>query len=223
MKNFFSSDKLLLIPVILLGLALPKFSFGATAQSTSSSAAGNGSTLDQKAIHEKYNDGDFDAVILAIEKFRQGHASYSRTDSTFIAKHLAVVYSANPATREKGKYYMYQLLEMLPSAKLVDMYVSDEIDRIFEKVREEFVARQQSFGVDSTQMNIPHKAPVTPTLGQVARREPEQTSQSKATGSKSHTTYWMAGAAAGIAAAGVIVYFVLSTPDNHKSTVYVVQ
>ena len=63
-----------------------------------------------------------------------------------IAKHLAGVYSAHPATREKGRYYMHRLLELVPSAKLVDMYVSEEIDRIFDKVREEFLARQRSFG-----------------------------------------------------------------------------
>ena len=40
------------------------------------------------------------------------------------AKHLAVVYTANPQTREKGKYFMRRLPALLPTAKLVDMYVS---------------------------------------------------------------------------------------------------
>ncbi len=212
----------MVILVMVLTMVFPILGHGAASPETASLGPKSSSALDQKAIHDKYNDGDFDAVILALEKFRQSHSRYSRGDSTFIAKHLAVVYSANPATREKGKYYMYQLLEMLPSAKLVDMYVSDEIDRIFEKVREEFVVRQQSFGVDSTQMNIPHKAPVTPALSSVASQEVQPTNERRKTGSKSHSTYWMAAGAAGIAAAGVIVYFAFSSPDNSKSTVYVV-
>jgi hypothetical protein len=56
---------------------------------------------------------------------------YSLEDSIFIVKHLTVVYMANPATREKGKGYVFRLLELMPSVKIVDMFVSDEIDGIF--------------------------------------------------------------------------------------------
>ncbi|MEO7427646.1 MAG: hypothetical protein ABI036_20850, partial [Fibrobacteria bacterium] len=46
-----------------------------------------------------------------------------------------------------------RMLEMMPSAELVDMYVSEEVDRIFEKVRKEYLTRQKSFGIDSTQVS----------------------------------------------------------------------
>jgi hypothetical protein len=99
--------------------------------------------LNQIAIHYQYGDGDFPSVIKAIDEFTATHKKYARADSIFIAKHLAVVYSANPETREKGKYYMYRLLELVPSAELVDMYVSEEIDRIFSRVREEYRTHHQ--------------------------------------------------------------------------------
>jgi hypothetical protein len=38
---------------------------------------------------------------------------------------------------------MYQLLELVPSAELVDMYVSDEIELIFSRIRKEHAARLQ--------------------------------------------------------------------------------
>jgi hypothetical protein len=38
---------------------------------------------------------------------------------------------------------MYQLLELVPSAELVDMYVSDEIELIFTRIRKEHAARLQ--------------------------------------------------------------------------------
>ncbi len=120
-------------------------------------AAKSGVLLNQKEIHAAYNEGDFDKVTSLIDAFNKANKSYSRADSIFIAKHLAVVYSANPQSREKGKYFMYRLLEMMPSAELVDMFVSDEIDRIFDKVRKEFLTRQKSFGVDSTQISMPDK------------------------------------------------------------------
>jgi hypothetical protein len=114
--------------------------------------------LNQKDIHAAYNEGDFDKVVALIDGFNRDNKTYPRADSIIIAKHLAVVYSANPQTREKGRYFMYRLLEMMPSAELVDMFVSDEIDRIFDKVRREFLARQKGFGVDSTQISTPNNA-----------------------------------------------------------------
>lgn len=114
-------------------------------------------TLDQKTIHEHYNNGDFEPVISAIEGFKIRNKKWDYLDSIFIAKHLAVVYSANPTTREKGRYYMLRLLELLPSAKLVDMYVSEEVDRIFDKVREEFLVRQKGFGLDSSEIDLPRR------------------------------------------------------------------
>jgi hypothetical protein len=106
-------------------------------------ASAAGKPLNQIAIHYKYGDGDFPGVIQDIEAFTQTHKTYARTDSVFIAKHLAVVYTANPDTREKGKYYMYRMLELIPSAELVDMYVSDEIEKIFARVKLEFEAKHK--------------------------------------------------------------------------------
>jgi hypothetical protein len=107
--------------------------------------------LNQIAIHYKYNDGDFAAVIQGIEEFTHAHKTYARADSVFIAKHLAVVYAASPETRERGKYYMFQLLELVPSAELVDMYVSDEIEAIFSRVRQEYATHHQDLAVRSEQ------------------------------------------------------------------------
>jgi hypothetical protein len=100
--------------------------------------AAGGKPLNQLAVHYQYNDGDFPAVIAAIDEFTRAHKTYSRADSIFVAKHLAVVFTANPDTREKGKYYMYQMLDLIPSGDLVDMYVSDEIERIFSYVKKEY-------------------------------------------------------------------------------------
>jgi len=181
-------------------------------------------TLDQKAIHSKYNEGDFDAVTNMLESFKKRNKEYSKADSIFIAKHLAVVYSANPTTREKGKYYMNILLELLPSAKLVDMYVSDEIDRIFEKVREEFMTRQASFGVDTAGIAAPAKAPSTTPPAKPAENVAQQETAAKPSSRRdkdAHVGYWVAGGAA-VVAVGVATYFLFSSQPA-KDKVYVVQ
>ena len=146
-------------------------------------------SLPQGKIHDLYNGGDFEPVIGVLETWIRNHKTYSHSDSVFIAKHLAVVYSANPDTREKGKYYMFRLLELLPSAKLVDMYVSEEVDRIFDRVREEFRTRQHAFGVDTSRIHLPD------------RPRPDGTQPKPEAGSgKSHALAW-SGVAAGCVAA----------------------
>jgi hypothetical protein len=174
--------------------------------------------LDQKQIHSDYNDGNFEKVVSALESFMAAHKSYRFEDSVFIAKHLAVVYTANPDTREKGKYYMYRLLALLPSAKLVDMYVSDEIDRIFDKVREEFMARQHSFGVATARMALPEKAPASAReKEEPARVEPASEGPRK----DSHVGFWIAGGTAAVAAGLTAAYFIFeSQPAQPTEHVY---
>ncbi len=158
-------------------------------------------TLDQGRIHDLYNNGDFDPVVTVIEAFVQRNKTYSLSDSIFIAKHLAVVYSANPATREKGKYYMFRLLELLPSAKLVDMYVSDEVDRIFDKVREEFMVRQHGFGVDTSHISLPNRP----------KQDPEGTSQSK-----NHIVLWSC-VGGGVVLATVGTFLLFNTQNGESA------
>jgi hypothetical protein len=183
--------------------------------------------LDQKRIHGDYNNGDFDRVTNVLEGFMKRNTRWVHSDSVFIAKHLAVVYSANPDTREKGKFYMFRLLQLVPSAKLVDMFVSDEIDRIFEKVREEFLVRQRGFGVDSTQVSIPEKAPAR---GQPVRGEAEplprgstgpetpHVAASKPAG-KSNAMYWVAGGV-GVAAAATLAFIYLDEAGKDPDKIY---
>lgn len=166
-------------------------------------------SIDLEAIHNTYNEGDFDAVIKLTESFTKGNGSFTRSDSVFVFKHLAVVYTANPKTREKGKFYMYRMLEMLPSAELIDMYVSDEVDRIFDKVRKEFKMSQKNFGVDTTLISLPEKQPA---------REP-----AKAVSGKKGTNpvwFWVAGGA--VAAGAGIATVLLMQPDEPEGKTYVI-
>lgn len=93
--------------------------------------------LDQKAVHDEYVNGNFETVIESITAFQKGNPRHSREDSIFIARHLAVVHAANPKSVEAGKHWMHRLILLSPAADLSGMYVSEEIDRLFEKVRQE--------------------------------------------------------------------------------------
>ncbi|MEO6094765.1 MAG: hypothetical protein ABIW76_03460 [Fibrobacteria bacterium] len=196
--------------------------------------------LNQKEIHAAYNEGDFEKVTALIDAFTRANKNHSRGDSIFIAKHLAVVYSANPQSREKGRYFMYRLLEMMPSAELVDMFVSDEIDRIFEKVRKEFLTRQQGFGVDSTQISMPEKAatgsqgtasnqPAAPhnSTAPSAPSAPVNHSEEYLAATKEEAQpvwrkngFWIAGGI-GLAVAGAAAYFIYTQDEPTGKTIVI--
>ncbi len=161
-------------------------------------------------VHEAYSNGDFEVVLTRIEAYQKRHRSLSLSDSIFIAKHLAVVYASNPQTREKGRYYMFRMLEMNPSADLVDMFISQDLDETFEKVRKEFLVRQnRSQGVKTI-----HAPPPKPEKGErtiplpVAKAAPKPSSK---------TWLWVAGGAAVAAGAVTAYYLTLDHPSEGKN------
>lgn len=176
-------------------------------------------SLNQKRIHHVYAEGDFDGVIAAIDSFTQANKTFSHADSVFIAKHLAVIYTANPKTREKGKNYMFRLLNLLPSARIVDMFVSDEIDHIFEKVREEYVVRQASLGQDAP-TNLESNRYAADKLGMNAAHGTAPDSEPAAMRKKGipHSFYWVAGGVALAAVGGAAIY--LLQPEKPADRIY---
>lgn len=218
----FLSTRILAVACFLI---LPVYSAAAPAGTAPGKTAADAQAfpLNQKDIHEAYNEGDFDKVTALIDAFTKANRTYTRADSIFIAKHLAVVYSANPQSREKGRYFMYRLLEMMPSAELVDMFVSDEIDRIFEKVRKEFIARQKGFGVDSTQISMPDKAATGSSAAAGAAAKPgpaaggpsgEYLAASPSSNQPvwKRTGFWLAGGV-GLVVAGTAAYFIYTQDE----------
>lgn len=93
--------------------------------------------LDQKAVHDEYVNGNFEIVVEKITAFQKENPRHSRDDSIFIARHLAVVHAADPKSVEAGKYWMDRLILLSPAADLSGMYVSEEIDRLFARVKQE--------------------------------------------------------------------------------------
>jgi hypothetical protein len=183
-----------------------------------------GAGLDQRGIHAAYNDGDFENALKSINQFTTANKTYSHADSLFLFKHLAVMYTANPKTLEKGKYFMFRMLEIQPSADLVDMFVSDEMDRTFEKVRKEFTVRQKNSGVDSTQIALSDKTSTQPVVATTAppptqaepRVEPKRRSMDP-------VWFWVAGGAVAVGAvAAVAATILLMQPEDAQGKTFVV-
>lgn len=127
-------------------MAVPAFRAAILAAACATAASAGGlaapkAALDQNRIHGLYHDGEFDKVVRALDGYVKGSCSCAHADSVFAEKHLAVVLAANPATRELGRYHMYRLLDLAPGGDLLDMFVGEEVDAVFDKVRKEHAIR----------------------------------------------------------------------------------
>jgi hypothetical protein len=150
--------------------------------------------LDTAAVHALYLDGDFAPAIKRLEEDRQAGRLKSHQDSVFTFKHLGVMYAAEYKTLELGKSYMYQLLSIEPSVKIMDMYASDMIYMIFRNMQEEFElrrARPKHVLSDTSRQ----------TDTSLAQPQPHPKPPAKRT-----WPYWTAGAVA-VAGAGLASYF----------------
>lgn len=166
-------------------------------------------------VHQAYSNGDFEEVMARIEAYQKRHPEHSQADSVFIAKHLGVIYASNPLTREKGRYYMFHMLEMNPSADLVDMFISQDMDEIFEKVRKEFFVRQNRSQSVKTVGPAPSKT--TPIQTKQGERSIPLPVAQTAPKSGDKTWLWIAGGAAIVAGAVTTYYFTVSSPEEPKN------
>ena len=181
--------------------------------------------LNQAKVHKAYEDGDFDVVVDTLAAFQKANPIHSRADSIFIAKHLAVVYAANPKTVEIGKHWMYRLLDLLPAADFAGMYVNEEIDRIFEKVRAEFLSRQHALGVDTSKIVLPtrHGKPAGDSSSLV-NKAPSAAStsslESRTSGQTRRKWVWI-GVGGATVAAVLTTFLIVSDKAPAKSTTVV--
>jgi hypothetical protein len=166
--------------------------------------------LDTTLVRKLYMDGDFDQAIEILETGLKAKPAYTHHDSVFIFKHLGVMYAAKYETREKGKYFMHQLLAVEPTARILDMYASDMIYMIFKNIQDEYeetrgkLDRAQSHVSGNSQLNS--KGNNAGSGRQEPHVRPEPTSH--------HAFYWVGGTAVAVAV-GVGAYFILAdSPGN---------
>ena len=122
-------------------------------------------------MHAEYGDGNFETVVQILESYRARHDRYRAADSVVVAKYLGVVYAANPDTREKGKYWLYRMLQLDAGQDLVDLYVGEEVQGVFEKIRQEFIVRRNYRGISDTHLNRAVAAGEPPKRDTVVRMD----------------------------------------------------
>ncbi len=163
-------------------------------------------SVDTLKAHRLYVDGDFDQAIEILETGLKTKKILSHQDSVFIFKHLGVMYAANNDTREKGKYYMHQLLMVEPTARIMDMYASDMIYMIFKNIQEEFETSRVRYDRAESHVVGNGQTPSGPEPLGTTKTPPKESGS----GSSNSTLLWLGGTGIVVAAVGVAAYFALS-------------
>jgi hypothetical protein len=163
--------------------------------------------LDTTAIHALYMDGEFESAVKQLEEASGKGLLKSHADSVFAYKHLGVMYAAQYETMEKGKGYMYRLLYIEPTVKILDMYASEMIYMIFRNVQAEFQIRT----TDPKTLSLVSVQPI--------QTDSVQGKQKGAIGRHQAWPYWTAGAMA-LAGMSAVTYFLIQdhpSQPNHYS------
>jgi hypothetical protein len=159
-------------------------------------------TLDKDAISFAYFEGEFSRVLPPLENYRLNFpAAATREDSIFVYKYLSVIYAADPKTKIKAESFMVQLLKLMPTIELIDLYISDNIQAIFKNVKADYMNQQKYMqGHDQYGQS---KTPKQPGNG---------TSNGKS------TAFWWVAGGVGVAAAVGAAYFVFEPKPEAKKT-----
>ncbi len=168
-------------------------------------------SLDKQVVSKAYFEGDFPPVQKALETFLKKSKSMSRDDSIYTYKYLSVIYASEPASRARAESFMFQLIRMMPTIDLIDLYISDNIEAIFAKVKNDYDRFNKSQDKPAPQVSpTPEPAPVAKAPAQ----ELAPVAHAPATAWK---TYAIWGTVAGVGA-GVALYFALAGDASPAST-----
>lgn len=204
--SYFDVRKLLLIVGLgALGPCGTVWSRGAAPTPKSQATAKpSRAALDTSAVRKLYLDGDFDLAIDQIEMALKYDTTLSHQDSVFSFKHLGVMHAAKYETREKGKLYMHKLLEVEPTARILDMYASDMIYMIFKNIQDEYHSMNPVVTLDPK-----------PRPARQLAQEPAKESSKEPTKRKSLA--WMGWTTGALAAAGGITLGILMLNDDQPT------
>lgn len=168
--------------------------------------------LDTNHIHTLYLEGDFERATRMLETALKDGRVRTHADSVFAFKHLGVMFAADNNSREKGKYYMLNLVTIEPTARIMDMYASDMIYMIFKNIQEEYEATRGRLlraerhvaGNQGRAEDAPTPQPAAP-----AHAAPAPQAEAKA-GSRKTRNYLLAGGAVALlVGAGVAAHIIL--------------
>ncbi len=99
--------------------------------------------LDMSSLQVDFREGELDIVKNLLESFLKNQVSTAtRDEKIFAYKYLGVIYASNATSRKKAESYFNQLLPLAPNIELTDMFVSKEIQTVFDEVKRDYLHSQ---------------------------------------------------------------------------------
>ena len=159
-------------------------------------------TLDKKAISHAYFEGEFSRILPPLETFRQSYPNPTKDDQIFVYKYLSVIYAADSSTRKKAESYMIQLVKLMPTIELIDLYISDNIQAIFRDVKSNFLKQQKYVREHDV-------------YGHPSNPGPDSATHPKPRNGSSSWVWWTAGGVS-LTAVAATLYFVDFTSSSSR-------
>jgi hypothetical protein len=162
--------------------------------------------LDMPVLEATYKEGELEAVKNALESYVKNRGDGATKDERiFSYKYLGVIYAADPDSRTRAESFFNQLFGLSPHIELTGMFVSKNIQGVFDEVKREF------------QRNTEYKSRFDALGHPIAEAEPKAKADSaKAVPVESSPSqksrqwmWWTAGGIMAVAATGTVVYLAM--------------
>jgi hypothetical protein len=103
--------------------------------------------LDMAQLATRYKDGDFEQLQDVLEAYvkqtkRADTNSKNDEEWVFAYKYLGVTYASDSASTSKAETYFHKLFSLAPNTEILDLYVSNRIQLVFDRVKREYQQRQ---------------------------------------------------------------------------------
>ena len=190
------------------------------------------SAINRSEIQALYFSGEFEPLIALLENMRHQRRLRDREDSVFIFKYLGVIYGADEATRKKAESFLFQLLKLKPNADLTDMGVGDNIETLFQRVRDRYAKTYRDTTFDRQREIILQQWKADSLKRDSLRRaeaaapaevsEPMPPAESKAVApapDKDRRKLWIWAAAGGAAVAATAGLILALAPDGPEAEI----
>ncbi len=169
--------------------------------------------LDRDKIKRMYYEAEFEPVRAALEDFLARRNAPSREDRIFAFKYLSVIYASSEDTRNRAESYMYQLLRLDPDIDLIDLYISENIESIFNTVKNRF-SRMEQLEPGQT---IPHDETASQVAASTGSAPVSGTENTSGNTPAKHPWLWYTAGGAGLAA--LVAIYALSVDDDEPAPV----
>ena len=164
------------------------------------------------ALRSAYQESDFENVSTTLESYLKRNApEATREERIFAYKYLGVIHAhmgflhaGNHASKTRAESYFNQLVEIAPNIELVDMYAPANIQELFDRVKQEYRAKQE-YRRRYDEFGNPIAPPSDSAVKHAAQPDRRKTPKVKAGASRTWV-YWTLGAAAVGAGVGFYIW-----------------